>query len=304
MSATTTERAPDAQAGTCAPQQPLFLPGTSPGKAVRSIVARAFHLAVFAFRRRGGRYLQLSPDVAVRQVLFDRKRKQLIHIAIRDKVDFYTIGQIYLDDDYGLEKLRRHAELIAFYEAVCQAGKVPLIIDCGGNIGLASRYFAENYPKAKVVCIEPDPSNLAQAKRNNLSANIVFMESAIGSEKNRGKIIDPGLGNNGYRISCAEDGATEIISINGLLEQYAAPDHVPFIVKIDIEGFESELFSRNLEWIEKFPLLVIELHDWMLPRSANAGNFIKAIAPLNRDFVYHGENVFSISNSFQMPAAN
>jgi FkbM family methyltransferase len=296
MSVTTTGPAPGAPAG-AAVKRPLFLPETPPGKALRSIIARAFHLAVFALRRRGGRYLQLSPDTAVRQVLYDRKHKRLIRIDIRDKVDFYTIGQIYLDDDYGLEKLRRHGELRAFYETTLAAGKTPLIIDCGGNIGLASRYFSENYPKARIVCIEPDPANLAQARRNNASPNIVFMESAIGSEKSRGKIIDPGLGNNGYRISCAEDGATEIVSINGLLEQFGPQAYRPFIVKIDIEGFESELFSKNLEWIDKFPLLVIELHDWMLPRSANANNFLKAIAPLERDFVYHGENVFSISNT-------
>ena len=37
------------------------------------------------------------------------------------------------------------------------------------------------------------------------------------------------------------------------------------LIKIDIEGGESELFEKNIEWIEKFPLIIIELHDWMLP---------------------------------------
>lgn len=295
---TTTDIAPENRASNrAAARRPFFLPGTPPGRALRSVAARLFHLAVFPFRRRGGRYLQLSPTHASRQVLYDRKHGKLIRIDIRDKVDFYTVGQIYLDEDYGLEKLRRHGQLMAYYRSILQSAKTPLIVDCGGNTGLATRYFSENYPEAKIVCIEPDPSNLAQARRNNHSPNIVFMESAIGSEKSRGTIVDPGLGNNGYRISCAADGATEIVSINGLLEQFDATQYTPFIVKIDIEGFESELFSKNLEWIEKFPLLVIELHDWMLPRSGNANNFIRAIAPLNRDFVYHGENVFSISNT-------
>lgn len=298
MSVTTTDIAPDNRGSKhTAAKRAFFLPGTPPGRALRSLAARLFHLSVFLFRRRGGRYLLLSPIHASRQVLFDRKHKKLIRIDIRDKVDFYTIGQIYLDEDYGLEKLRRHGELMAYYRSIEQSGKTPLIIDCGGNTGLATRYFSENYPKAKIVCIEPDPSNLAQARKNNSSSNVVFMESAIGSEKSRGTIVDPGLGNNGYRISCADDGATEIVSINVILEQFGAAEYTPFIVKIDIEGFEADLFSKNLEWIEKFPLLVIELHDWMLPRSANANNFIRAIAPLNRDFVYHGENVFSISNT-------
>jgi hypothetical protein len=67
-------------------------------------------------------------------------------------------------------------------------------------------------------------------------------------------------------------------------------------VKIDIEGFEEELFSKNTEWVDKFPLLVIELHDWMLPRDRTSAHFLTLIATLDRDFVYIGENVFSISN--------
>lgn len=297
VSTTTTEAAHNAQGSTQPSKPSVLLLGTSLGKALRSVLARMYHLAVFSVKRRGGRYLQLSPSVWSRQVLFDRKQKKLVKIDLRDKSDFYTIGQIYLEDGYGLEKLRRYNDLIKFYESVVQSGKTPLIIDCGGNIGIASRYFSENYPKARIICIEPDPSNMAQARRNNSSSNIVFMESAIGSERSRGTIVDPGLGSIGYRMRCSDDGATEIVAINDLLDQYSADEYIPFMIKIDIEGFESELFSKNIEWIDKFPLMIIELHDWMLPKSNSAHNFLTAVAPLNRDFLFHGEDVFSISNT-------
>jgi FkbM family methyltransferase len=275
----------------------FLLRGTSPGKTLRSVLARMYDLAIFFMRRKGGRYLQLSPSVWSRQVLFDRKQKKLVKIDLRNKSDFFTIGQIYLEDGYDLEKLRRYNDLIRFYESVVRAGKMPLIIDCGGNIGIASRYFSENYPKSKIICIEPDSTNVAQAKENNSSPNIMFMESAIGSERSCGTIVDPGLGNIAYRMSLAKDGATEIVAINDLLAEYSADEYTPFMIKIDIEGFESELFSKNIEWIEKFPLMIIELHDWMLPKSNNAHNFLTAVAPLNRDFVFYGEDVFSISNT-------
>jgi hypothetical protein len=42
--------------------------------------------------------------------------------------------------------------------------------------------------------------------------------------------------------------------------------------------------------------MIVELHDWMLPRTANSANFLKAVAARNRDFVFRGENVFSIRN--------
>jgi hypothetical protein len=111
-----------------------------------------------------------------------------------------------------------------------------------------------------------------------------------------GDIIDPGLGNNAYRIESKEKGQIKIISINQLLNEYSQNLYIPFIVKIDIEGSEFDLFSKNTEWVDKFPLLIVELHDWMLPKTANSKNFIRTIAPLERDFLHHGENIFSISN--------
>ena len=80
--------------------------------------------------------------------------------------------------------------------------------------------------------------------------------------------------------------------INSILKKYQ--QFVPFIIKIDIEGFESELFSKNTEWIDMFPLVIIELHDWMLPKTANSNNFLKEISKLDRDFLYFNENIFSI----------
>jgi len=59
---------------------------------------------------------------------------------------------------------------------------------------------------------------------------------------------------------------------------------------------ENELFSCNTGWVDSFPLLVIELHDRMLPGTANSRNFLRTAASLDRDFVHFGENVFSISN--------
>jgi hypothetical protein len=88
-----------------------------------------------------------------------------------------------------------------------------------------------------------------------------------------------------------------MIAIDDILLEVACRRCVPFIVKVDIEGGECEFFSQNTSWIHRFPLLIVELHDWMLPGSANSATFLKAVGDSGRDFVLAGENVFSISNS-------
>ena len=66
--------------------------------------------------------------------------------------------------------------------------------------------------------------------------------------------------------------------------------------KIDIEGGEADLFSNNDAWVDRFPLIVIELHDWLLPGTGSSRNFLRAIAGRNFDVVFRGENLFCFNN--------
>jgi FkbM family methyltransferase len=242
------------------------------------------------------RYLPITPPFLRRQRFFDKKNKTVFAIEIRSWIDWVTTRQIFYAEDYGLATMWRYDEIKKHYEICVQSGKSPLVVDCGGNIGLASRYFSDTYPGTKIICVEPDAENLSLAKRNNFS-EVTFFQSAVGSTECRGILVDPGMGCNSYRIAHAAEGTTEILSLNRLLAQNDPAKYPPFIVKIDIEGFEAELFSQNTEWIEKFPILIIELHDGMFLKTANSANFLKAISSLNRDFFYRGENIFSISNT-------
>ena len=70
----------------------------------------------------------------------------------------------------------------------------------------------------------------------------------------------------------------------------------PFIVKIDIEGFEDELFSKNTEWMKVFYLITLEIHDWMLPRKSVSKNLFREHSKESRDCYLKGDMVFSIKN--------
>jgi FkbM family methyltransferase len=249
------------------------------------------------FRGQRTRFYIRSPMYSRRQVVVDRERSDVITVKVRDTIDVDVIKQVFISEDYGLNRLSRHTEILDWTEGLRRAGKAPLIIDLGANTGLASLYFAREFPTATVVAVEPDPDNALAARRNLAAyANVNVVEGGIAALNGRANILNPGDGNWSYRTELSQTGAIPMYSMSSLVAEHTKPDRIPFIVKIDIEGFESNLFSQNTEWIDLFPVLIIELHDWMLPKSANSGNFLREIGKRNRDFVYFEENVFSISN--------
>ena len=168
-------------------------------------------------------------------------------------------------------------------------------MDLGSNIGLAARYFNSVFPEAKIICVEPSFENNVLAKLNINTENIEIVEAAIGSAKGLGKIQNLGADANAFQIERDnENGMVPIVTIDDLIEKN--PLHIPFIIKIDIEGFEKDLFATNTSWVSKFQLLIIEPHDWLFPRSASTKNFLCIISSHSRDFVIRGENIFSIRN--------
>lgn len=253
-----------------------------------------FTIARKIFRKK--RFIPISLPFLLNQIFYDRLNKNLIRFKIRDFVDFTMVDQIFYSEDYSLEKFLRNNEVNQYYKNILKKNLKPLIIDCGAHIGLATKYFSLIYPHSKLICIEPIIGNFKQAKINNLEYhNVEFLNKAVGAEDGKGSIDNSKLGNNAYRINRNEEGDINIISVNSILKNLEE-DIIPFIIKIDIEGFENELFSKNTEWIDNFPILIIELHDWMLPKNSNSGNFLSSISKKNRDFLYSGENIFSIKN--------
>ena len=82
------------------------------------------------------------------------------------------------------------------------------------------------------------------------------------------------------------------ISPKSVLSHPATENTNPLIFKIDIEGGEKALFQGDVSWLNQFPAIMIETHDWMLPFSGSSRNFIKAVAQFDFDFLHRGENIF------------
>lgn len=263
---------------------------------LRQMVGRTLNWLRYLANRssRNRRFVPLTPPFLRRQRIYDRATKKIFNIWMRDAIDHLVLGSVFFSLDYEFPH-SRDSNIRSFYDMQIRAGKTPLIIDCGANSGMTTKYFRETYPAAYVVAIEPDERNMDLAKRNNSDPGNEFMLAGIGCESARAHIVNQDGANWAYQTQVRDDGGISIVSVDSILASH--PDMVPFLIKIDIEGFEGNLFSKHTQWIEKFPALVIELHDWMLPKAGTSRNFLREVASLDRDFVYRGENVFSISNT-------
>ena len=242
------------------------------------------------------RFVRLTPNQSGTLVFFDKRRREFLSLQSRGPVDSSTADQIYTQHQYNFGFMARSKEIQSKYESILLNGKEALIIDCGANIGLSARYFATEYRKARIVGLEPDIGNVAIARTHCENfENVEIRQAAVGAESGFAVIVNPDAAPNAFQTRRTDSaGGVVVVTINQLLEEFSNAEL--FIVKIDVEGFEADLFSAHTDWIRKAAVLVIELHDWMVPNSANSHNFLKAISAESRDFVFHGENVFSIRN--------
>ena len=142
-----------------------------------------------------------------------------------------------------------------------------VIVDAGANIGLSSIYFANRFPQARIIAIEPEMTNFALLKRNiGGYPKILATHIALWNENTELDIVDPGYGKWGFRTrsnttgdSTKACGKVRALTVDRIMDEHGF-DFID-ILKMDIEGAEKEVFEDASKWITKVGVLIIELHD-------------------------------------------
>lgn len=176
-----------------------------------------------------------------------------------------------------------------------------LILDAGGYIGTAAIALSKLYPMATVVTVEPSSDNFAVLSRNTAAHPRIHAHQAVLVPANspRVRILrNRGSGEWGFNIvenetdtpaSVIEEVAT--ITLDELLQTYDANGIL--ILKMDVEGAEYPLLSEP-EWLNRTNILVIELHERLMPGCEAAF----AAANRNRFAYADGEKFVSVGASF------
>ncbi len=210
--------------------------------------------------------------------------------------DIRVYRKIVVQREYELSPDR--AEAIDRRCARAQAaGRRPLIIDAGGNIGLFAQEAARRWPQADLLCVEPHRGNLAMARRNCTGLrNVRFRDAALWSAAGRltPENLDAREGAFSYRPAEADsrlaDVSTEAVTIDALLEE--RPDAELVLLKMDIEGAEAEALAPDARFWAHRPAILIEPHDFLPGRSATLRGLLSQEDFHDADIEVRGEGLF------------
>jgi FkbM family methyltransferase len=143
------------------------------------------------------------------------------------------------------------------------------VIDLGANIGLASLYFARQYPSCRLVAVEPNPdtyrmltTNLGELVEQGRCRTV---NAAVwGSEK---MLVADGAQDpehySAFATKEANPGERSGETMKGLPVQTIINDSgftKIDLLKVDIEGAEVELFKGDLAWLRNVNSIAIEFH--------------------------------------------
>lgn len=172
-----------------------------------------------------------------------------------------------------------------------------VIVDAGANIGSSSVFFAEKYPGAKIIAIEPDESNCKMFSRNTYHIKHIHLIQGGLWNKSCKLYFDEDPGRK-FSVTVNEQAVSEnsinAITVDEIMKEHDLK-HIN-ILKIDIEGAEKELFSENFgTWIDKVEFFLIELHDRKKAGCTKA--FFQAISRLDYAYTYTGGECLLIKNN-------
>ncbi len=211
--------------------------------------------------------------------------KHPLFLRVSNSADYSTFNEVILRDEYNLN-----------------LGFQPLsIIDCGANIGLTTIVFANRYPEAIIVSIEPEEANFNLLKVNTkYYPNIQVKKSAVWSKNVNLEITDKKSPSNAFSVKEVDSNCSEIvnsITIPEIMKEFNW-EWID-LLKIDIEGAEKELFTNGYaQWLPYSRVVIVETHDRFVKGSSKT--IFKTISQYNFSCKIKGHNFIFTNEDFKL----
>jgi len=157
------------------------------------------------------------------------------------------------------------------------------IVDAGANIGLATIYFANRFPVARIIALEPEATNFDLLVRNTRAyPNVQVIKAGLWSRPTTLSIENPEDEPWAFRVCEAEtpEGGLPAVTVEELMTRLGIEQLD--LLKMDIEGSEREVFRTSASWIDRVNALIVELHDRLQPGCRDALETAVAAKPFVR----------------------
>ena len=157
--------------------------------------------------------------------------------------------------------------------------KNDVVLDAGSGIGeftvLASKEIG---PGGRVIAIEPDPNDYELLELNikkNKCENVIPINIGLGRNSGQRRMEFRGRSYS-FRVDTLEN----------ILEKAGLKKRINFI-KMDIEGFETEVLSQSIDMIKNADTIAIELHNTKdeVDRILSKYNF--HFIPISKRIIYY-----------------
>ncbi len=222
----------------------------------------------------------------------DRSASMGAQIVLRpSESDFFVASQIFGWEDYKLDSrvidaLRRIARQWT------SEGIRPVIVDGGANVGYSSIYFANAYPDATILAVEPDlPTfRILQINTKGLK-NVRCVHGALWCNDGGVALQHAREGSWATKSNTAttSNKRTPSYRIDQITQQIS--NSRVLILKLDIEGAERQACASSPEIVVGAPCIIVEPHDFLTSGAGALSPLYKAFAGKEVDTYINGENL-------------
>jgi FkbM family methyltransferase len=180
-----------------------------------------------------------------------RLKGQTRDLYLSERADFTTLHDVFVEGEYDVPLPESPAS----------------IVDLGAHVGLSVLRFHQRFPEARILAVEPNPSNFEKLRRNvgHISA-VQLVNAAVGGEPGTAWLD---VGQESWRSMLVSDpGRVDAVpvrvqSLDQLMEDAGfEPEHT--LLKVDVEGAEWDTLS-NATGLSRYLAILGDLHRDLLP---------------------------------------
>ena len=166
--------------------------------------------------------------------------------------------------------LRPHtADALDVYDSLVVRSHLPphdlrpaTIVDAGLCTGITLYDFADLYPAARIIGIEPQPyyAQLCRQLSARYGDRVEVLEACLAPVDGKEALLYVPAGEEYAASAVPRDACSELLvrtlSLNRLAGRLGTID----FLKLDIEGAERDVFEQNVEWADNTRCVKVELH--------------------------------------------